>query len=94
MNPKLSISFKKDYLKAYQWLQSKDNISSYVCKLVLADMSNEQHSPDIEAKIKTILAKMLKNGDFGDGINLNLEDKVSLSESLSMEDKNLINSLF
>lgn len=92
-NPKISISFKGEYLPVYDWLKSRDNISAYICQLVLADMTNGVHSDDFEAKVETILLKLLKNRNLveqGDGIKVE-RDKL---ESLSNDEKDLINSLF
>ena len=92
-SPKISISFKGEYLAVYDWLKSRDNISAYICQLVLADMTNGVHSDDFEAKVETILLKLLKNRNLAvqsDGI----EDEGDKLESLSSEEKDLINSLF
>ncbi|WP_157071258.1 MULTISPECIES: hypothetical protein [Alicyclobacillus] len=56
-------------------------------------MKNGAHSDDFEAKVETILLKLLKNRNLieqGDGLKLE-RDKL---ESLSSEEKDLINSLF
>lgn len=92
-NPKISISFKGEYLPVYDWLKSRDNISAYICQLVVADMQNGVHSDDFEAKVETILLKLLKSRNLveqGDGIKVE-RDKL---ESLSNDEKDLINSLF
>ena len=77
----------------YQWLKGRENISSYICQLVTADMKNGVHSEDFEAKVETILLKLLKTRNLieqGDGIKVE-RDKL---ESLSNDEKDLINSLF
>ncbi|MCF8564667.1 hypothetical protein LLE49_07895 [Alicyclobacillus tolerans] len=77
----------------YQWLKGRENISSYICQLVTADMKNGVHSEDFEAKVETILLKLLKNRNLAvqkDGI----EDEEDTLGSLSSEEKDLINSLF
>lgn len=92
-NPKISISFREEYLPVYDWLKSRDNISAYICQLVLADMTNGVHSDDFERKVETILLKLLKNRNLieqGEGIRVE-RDKL---ESLSSEENDLINSLF
>ncbi|QSO48488.1 hypothetical protein [Alicyclobacillus mengziensis] len=91
--PKISISFKGEYLAVYDWLKSRDNISAYICQLVLADMTNGVHSDDFEARVETILLKLLKNRNLieqGDGIKVERDNL----ESLSNDENDLINSLF
>ncbi|WP_072872963.1 hypothetical protein [Alicyclobacillus tolerans] len=92
-SPKISISFREEYLPVYEWLKGKENISSYICQLVMTDMKIGAHSDDFEAKVETILLKLLKNRNLiekGDGIEVE-RDKL---ESLSSEEEDLINSLF
>jgi len=92
-SPKISISFREEYLPVYEWLKGRGNISSYICELVMADMKNGVHSDDFEAKVETILLKLLKNRNLveqGDGVKVARENL----ESLSSEEKDLINSLF
>lgn len=58
---KISISFPENKLYLYNYLKTKDNISSYICKLVESDIDNEQNNSDLETKITEIINKVLKN---------------------------------
>ena len=88
---KVSISFKQNSLHLYEYLKTKDNISSYLCKLIEADMYNQQNAPDLEAKVEEIVYKLLQSKNFLENIPLKIDD---VDEKLSEEDIDLINQLF
>ncbi|WP_096552165.1 hypothetical protein [Ureibacillus thermosphaericus] len=88
---KVSISFKQNALHLYEYLKTKDNISSYLCKLIEADMYNQQNAPDLEAKVEEIVYKLLQNKNLLANVSLKTNDVV---EKLSEEDIDLINQLF
>ncbi|MEK4221503.1 hypothetical protein N1I86_05435 [Bacillus sp. FSL W8-0116] len=88
---KVSISFKQNSLHLYEYLKTKDNISSYLCKLIEADMYNQQNSSDLEAKVEEIVYKLLQNKNLLENISWKTND---VAEKLSEEDIDLINQLF
>lgn len=92
-SPKISISFKEEYLPVYDFLKTRDNISAYICQLAMADMESGVHFDDFETKVETILLKLLKNRNLAVQRD-KIEDEGDKLESLSSEEKNLINSLF
>lgn len=92
-SPKISISFRGEYLSVYEFLKSKENISHYICRLVMADMQNGLHADNLEAKVETILLKLLKTRNLIEQSN-GFRDERDKLESLSSEEKDIINSLF
>jgi hypothetical protein len=88
---KVSISFKQNSLSLYEYLKTRDNISSYLCKLIEADMNNEQKLSDLETKVEEILYKLLQNKKILESVSFKTDDIV---EKLSDEDIDLINELF
>jgi hypothetical protein len=88
---KVSISFKQKNLHVYNYLKTKDNYSGYLCKLIEADMNNEQIDTDLEAKVQEVVYRLLQNNNLLDNVSLKT---VEVVESLSDEDVDLINQLF
>lgn len=85
---KISVSFKQNYIDVYEFLKTKDNVSHYLCKLVEADMKKEQNSCSLDSKVEEILHRLLQNSNL-------LQEGVKITgNSLSSEDKDLINQLF
>ncbi|WP_047154565.1 hypothetical protein [Aneurinibacillus tyrosinisolvens] len=90
---KVSISVKDSHL--YEYLKTKDNISSYICKLIEADMQNVQYSKDdLVAKVEKILYRLLQNNHLYENGLLTIKGKQSETETLSSEDIDIINNLF
>lgn len=87
---KISISFKQNCSHIYEYLKTKDNISSYICKLVEADMYKEQHSTDLEKTVEKIILKTLQNNRMFENMPFHNSDE----NKLSTEDIDLINQLF
>ncbi len=58
---KISISFPKKHLHIYNYLKTKDNISSYICNLVENDINNGQDSLDLDNRIRQLINEILKD---------------------------------
>ncbi|TQR33634.1 hypothetical protein C7Y47_11390 [Lysinibacillus sphaericus] len=88
---KVSISFKQNSVHIYEFIKSKENISSYLCKLIEADM-NSEHSPlDLKSQVEQIMYKLLQNQEFLQPVTINSNES---KDNLSVEDIDLINNLF
>lgn len=58
---KISVSFPEKHLHIYNYLKTKDNISSYICNLVENDIDNGQDSLDLDNKIRQLINEVLKD---------------------------------
>ncbi|MCS1391981.1 hypothetical protein NXZ77_10390 [Lysinibacillus boronitolerans] len=88
---KVSISFKQNSIHLYEFIKTKENISSYLCKLIEADMNGEHSSLDLESQVEQIMHKLLQNQEFLQPIKINSNKS---KDNLSEEDIDLINNLF
>ncbi|MEY2372160.1 MULTISPECIES: hypothetical protein [Lysinibacillus] len=88
---KVSISFKQNSIHLYEFIKTKENISSYLCKLIEADMNGEHSSLDLESQVEQIMHKLLQNQEFLQPITINSNKS---KDNLSAEDIDLINNLF
>lgn len=86
-NLKISINFKSQYEHIYKYLKSKDNISAYICRIVEADIKNEEQQSCLEEKIIEIINQLLQDGKI-------VFDADSIPNTISNEDKDLIKNLF
>ncbi|MEB2279017.1 hypothetical protein LAV73_03245 [Lysinibacillus xylanilyticus] len=88
---KVSISFKQNSVHIYEFIKSKENISSYLCKLIEADM-NSEHSPlDLKSQVEQIMYKLLQNQEFLQPVTTNSNES---KDNLCAEDIDIINNLF
>ncbi|MEG0774388.1 hypothetical protein [Clostridium sp.] len=58
---KISISFSEKKLHIYNYLKTKDNISSYICGLVENDVSNGYDSLNLDNRIRHMINEILKD---------------------------------
>ncbi|MFJ8458186.1 hypothetical protein ACIQ57_03540 [Lysinibacillus xylanilyticus] len=88
---KVSISFKQNSVHIYEFIKTKENISSYLCKLIEADMNSELLPLDLESQVEQIMYKLLQNQEFLQPFTINSNES---KDNLSEEDIDLINNLF
>ena len=91
---KISISFSKQHLHIYEYLQGKDNISAYVLQLIEADIKQKQdEEANWEKKVEDVVIKVLSRLDPASlsGVSQKEEKK---AETMRQEDRDLLNSLF
>lgn len=90
-NLKISISFKDSSLHIYEFLKTKPNISAFVCELVEAYMKNPENHADLETKVEEIVRRLLQNPD---KLNTSMPNPSTAPNTLSADDKALLDSLF
>ena len=88
---KISISFKDSSLHIFEFLKTKPNISAFVCELVENYMKSPENQDDLEAKVEEIVKKLLQNPD---QLNIPISNHSPTPDTLSADDKKLIDSLF
>jgi hypothetical protein len=75
----------------YEFLKTKPNISAFVCELVEKYMKSPENQGDLEAKIEEVVRKLLQNPD---QLNIPISNHSPTPDTLSADDKKLIDSLF
>lgn len=59
------ISFSKEYKDEYEYIRDKKNASSYICKLIRADIKkNQPNTKSTKEKIKEIILEIFNEKDF------------------------------
>jgi hypothetical protein len=92
---KISISFSHHHIDIYDYLKSKENISNYICQLVRADMNRKDTlNPELEIKIEELIKKILKENDYSFDNNFQSSTSQNIINSLTDDDKSLINNFF
>ncbi|OAA87804.1 hypothetical protein [Clostridium ljungdahlii] len=95
LTKKLSISFSKCNKDIYDYLKTKDNISNYICQLIRSKMNNKDIlNPEFEGKIEEIIKKVLKENNYSSNNNSPVITNNDVINSLTEDDKSLINDLF
>ena len=85
-----SILLRKS-LHIYEFLKTKPNISAFVSELVEAYMKSPENHADLETKVEEIIRKLLQNPD---KLNISMSNPPTSPNTLSADDKKLIDSLF
>lgn len=92
---KLSISFSSHSTDIYHYLKTKENISTFICQLVRAEMTTKDTiSPDMEAKIEAVIKKVLSENQYLTVNTSQNNTSENIINSLSEDDKSLIKDLF
>lgn len=86
---KISISFSEKYTNIYEYLKTKDNISSYICELIKKDLDGPNEDEILVAKIEEVVERMLKDKKF----TISNEDVEDINQP-SEEDVAVILGLF
>ncbi|ERI95242.1 hypothetical protein HMPREF1982_00383 [Clostridiales bacterium oral taxon 876 str. F0540] len=90
---KISISFSEKHLHIYNYLKTKDNISSYLCTLVEDDINNGQDRLDLDNKIRKIINDVLKDKQII-GSSPSSIDTTNKDSAITDEDIDTILNLF
>ena len=91
-NRRISISIKTDYNDVYTYLETLDNVSLYVCRLIKDDMQRKKATLTDDESLKRLVDSLIDNKL----ANLNL-DNLPTNKNISKiteDDKDLISSIF
>jgi hypothetical protein len=92
---KISISFSSHCTDIYNYLKTKENISTFICQLVRVEMTaKDTISPDMEAKIEAVIKKVLSENQYSTVKTSQNTASEKIINSLSDDDKSLIKDLF
>lgn len=91
---KLTISFSKRYEDVFNYLDTKENTSKFICELVRKEMKNGINEQNLEEKVHKILLQYLES----EKLLLNTAKPLTKSEhadsKLMDEEIDLLNNLF
>lgn len=91
-NRRISISIRTDFNDVYTYLQSLDNVSLYVCKLIRDDMQQKKKTSTDDESLKRLVDSLIDNKL----ASLNLDNIPTRGniQKITEDDKDLISSLF
>ncbi|RPJ97233.1 hypothetical protein [Rummeliibacillus sp. TYF005] len=91
-NRRISISIRTDFNDVYTYLQSLDNVSLYVCKLIRGDIQQKKRTSTDDESLKRLVDSLIDNKL----ANLNLDNLPTSSnvKEITEDDKDLISSIF
>lgn len=90
-NRRISISIRADFNDVYTYLQTLDNVSLYVCRLIREDIQNKKGITDNES-LKRLVDSFVDNKL--SSLNLSNLPEKGTTQKITEDDKNLISSLF
>lgn len=79
---RITFSVGKKYRDIVYYLETKENISRFVCELIQREMRNDPHEDEIEKKVYKILNDFIENE--------NLTFKASKTSNSSSSNSNLM----